>query len=663
MTPAAVQLALGREVAFRFSDAEREVFRRRERLTPSAWAARYLVLPDSAERKGRWQKKNAPHTVEPMDTWARPWVVHVLLCLPPQSAKTMTMVITKLWAIDYDPGPVMTAFADADTIRRFTAEYLVELLDASPHLRRLKSQNPDDTTMKLVRLRNGAKWYFSNANNPKDLATVPVRYADADERCKWPKQSGQEKDTRDSSPWRLLFMRTRSYRFTKKLFSASSVRTEDDDMWTALREDAQEHRVYLAYCPHCGTGQRMVWPRFRLAEGLRFQEVTHQEVTQRDLGRYACAACEAEWDDEARDQAVQSEEWQAVAPQSLFDPDHWDDPFPPPPEEPLERPSVVAFHGAAWVSTFVSLSEVVAEFMRAAREPDPDIRRALLMAWTNNYPNKPWREDKPAAVEEDALRRRVDARPEGLVPPEALGLLLTADVQGDGIWYEVRAWGEHGTSWGLQHGFLPKGVLPPELVPGAEGLLSDDMRALLLVANQAFADSRGGEHRVRFGLVDSGYRTDEVYELCRVAKTLLPSKGVETESKRVNPLTYSELDTYPGTKKKIPGGLKLVSYSPDVWKDALARRLLVEPGHAGAWHLHTGTGPDYLAHFRAEARDELSGHWELRGRRPNHLFDCAVLQVIAHEMLGRPPYRLWTPRLPPSPPAPPAAPRSRFKIW
>ncbi|MEW6490363.1 MAG: terminase gpA endonuclease subunit, partial [Thermodesulfobacteriota bacterium] len=185
------------------------------------------------------------------------------------------------------------------------------------------------------------------------------------------------------------------------------------------------------------------------------------------------------------------------------------------------------------------------------------------------------------------------------------------------------------------------GVLPPELVPGAEVLLSDDLRSLLAVADQTFADSEGREHRVRFGLVDSGYRTDEVYELARVAKKLLPSKGVETESKRVNPLTYTELDTYPGTRKKILGGLKLVSYSPDVWKDALSRRLLVDPGRPGAWHLHAGTGPDYLSHFRAEARDELSGPWELRGRRPNHLFDVAVLQVIAHEMLGRPPYRLW----------------------
>lgn len=676
-------LPLPRSYTFTFSEGERAVFKRRERPRPSLWAEKSVVFPESAAIPGPYRRRKSPHIVWLMDTWAEPWVVHLIVCLPPQSGKTLFMVITKFYTVDFWPGPIMTAYADEATIKRMSGEYILEILDASPRLKRFKSRNPDDTAHKLIRFKNGARWYFSNANNPKDLASVPIRYADADERAKWPKFSGSDAATRDSSPWRLLFQRTRSYRYTKKLTSVSSVRVEDDDQWTALKEDAQQLYVYLVECPRCGTRQRMVWGRFRLADGREFSQVAHTEILDQELGRYQCAneGCGALWDDTDRDQAAlrtMHDGWVPVERKYVLDPDHWDDPFPQPPEAPIEHPAVPGCHAASWISPFVSLSEVVAEFLRAHRETDPVQRKALLMAWTNNHPNKPWRELAKASLDTSAFDRLKDDRPAGRVPPWALLLVLTADVQQAGVYFELRAWDAQKRSALVRYGYFSKDVAP-EVDWNALPLgfpRSGDFVALREAYLAPYETEEGAEFLVCFGLVDSGYRAEEVFQFCRAmnadpanaGRPLWPSKGFD-ELRGGQEVLQRKVDTYPGTSKPIPGGLMRVDVSTNRLKDALALVLAeVTPGDPGSWLLHQETGADYVQHYRSEAKDPADQTWKQRGSQPNHWWDCGVLQLAAarvlelHGVFRRLLEALARAAEPPPPPPPPPKPQ-RGGLW
>jgi terminase, large subunit len=211
------------------------------------------------------------------------------------------------------------------------------------------------------------------------------------------------------------------------------------------------------------------------------------------------------------------------------------------------------------------------------------------------------------------------------VPAWALCLVLTADIQEHGIWYEIRAHAERQTA-GVRYGYLAKGLTAEA---GSAGL-AGDFAALAEILAASYQTAGGEAYQVRFGLVDSGYRTGEVYAFCRQAGRLAPSKGAE--SKRV-PISYAKIDTMPGTGKLIPGGVQLVHFDATFFKDELANILQVKPGDPGYWALHGETGEDYARQYTSEFRNEETGLWEQKGSQPNHLWDCGVLQLVARRVL------------------------------
>ncbi|HHQ49564.1 MAG TPA: hypothetical protein ENK19_11870, partial [Acidobacteria bacterium] len=91
------QLELVREVRFRFYPAERRVLRRRQRLTSSEWAERYLRLPQSVtSMSGPFRVGRTPYLREIMDTRDLPHVRRVVLCAAPQTGKTLSAYIPLL---------------------------------------------------------------------------------------------------------------------------------------------------------------------------------------------------------------------------------------------------------------------------------------------------------------------------------------------------------------------------------------------------------------------------------------------------------------------------------------------------------------------------------------------------------------------------------------
>jgi phage terminase large subunit GpA-like protein len=342
--------------------------------------------------------------------------------------------------------------------------------------------------------------------------------------------------------------------------------------------------------------------------------------------------------------ATQDDGWVPVERKYVLDPDYWDDPFPLPPEAVLERPPVIGAHAASWVSAFVPLSKVVAEFLRAHREPDPVLRKALLMAWTNNHPNKPWRELVRAQFDPTAFDRLKDERPAEQVPEWALLLVLTADVQLAGVYFELRAWDGQKRSALVHYGYLSRDVAPAvewnELPVGFPR--AGDCVALREVFRRPYLTAGGVEYLVRFGLVDSGYRTEEVYQFCRAmnhepanaGRPFWPSKGYE-ELRGGQNVLQRKVDTFPGTSKPIPGGLMRADVDTNRLKDALAETIdAVVSGKAthddpGAWLLHRDVGADYVQHYRSEVKDPADQTWKQRGKQPNHWWDCGVLQLAA----------------------------------
>jgi hypothetical protein len=128
-----------------------------------------------------------------------------------------------------------------------------------------------------------------------------------------------------------------------------------------------------------------------------------------------------------------------------------------------------------------------------------------------------------------------------------------------------------------------------------------------------------------------GHRTSEVYDFCRKHRgVILPSKGY---ADMMQPYRWANQDYYPGGRKPIPGGLKLIDINTKIYKDELARLLEISPGDPGCWHYHSEFPDAYAMHMTAEYINE-KGVWDCPENKANHLWDCSVLNLCAHEILG-----------------------------
>lgn len=557
-----------------FTPGEREVFRRRKKLPPSQWAEKNIVVT-SGPRPGPWQNRVTPYLVEIMDTWALPWVRKVVLCAAPQTAKSSAQYNCMAYAAKRQPGPGLVVMSDEAAVKRIYKRRIKPLFDKSPNLAKMKTENALDFSAAGITLNTGMTIDLAWAHSASALASLPIQYVFLDETDKYPPFIRGEAD-----PISLAEVRTRTFKFTYKIFTASSPTIEAGFIWQELN-NCREVRDLHVPCPKCGTYQMMAMEHIKRPKG----EWDPGRIEDRRLAWYECPICRAKWDDHDRDRAVQSKMWVA--------------------REKVEKPSSVGFHLPAWYSPFVSLSECMAEFIRGQTD------KGKLRHFQNSIEAKPW-VDYSVDRREDQILALRDERKRGVVPSEISCLTASADVQEVGFWYEIRAWG-----WG------------PELESWqiAEGFL-ETWGALREVLTQRYKDVAGNEHVIRLALIDSGHKTAEVYQFCHSLPGAFPTKGQQRMSR---PWSATRLETLPDGRS-IRNGLLLYNLNTTFFKDQLAGKLEISPADPGAWHLNSDSSPSYAQQMCAEFRDER-GIWQCPSHKANHLWDCGVGNLAAADVL------------------------------
>ncbi len=71
-----------------FSEAEKIIFRAKEKITVSQWSERHRIVAKGPAAGSRWDNERTPYLVTPMDTFNLPWVRKIYLCFSPQTGKT-----------------------------------------------------------------------------------------------------------------------------------------------------------------------------------------------------------------------------------------------------------------------------------------------------------------------------------------------------------------------------------------------------------------------------------------------------------------------------------------------------------------------------------------------------------------------------------------------
>lgn len=565
-----------------------------EQIRVSEWAAKHRRVTDGAH-EGPWRHEYAPHLVHIMDRFGEPWVREIWFCGVEQSGKTNVMLNCLGWALDCDPGNVFYLMPTEDTAAKITGGKIKPMLAASRRLARLQSSRQDDTSLARIRLRHGATIFPAHANSASSMASWAAKHCFGDEVDKYPPMAGKEAD-----PITLIKKRNRTYRGRYKRFFAST--PAGRFIQAGVRSC---HQVWEARerCPHCQQLVRLT------ADNLVLEAEATPETVERDGCQVSCPACGAVWTESERLQAIRTGRWVATKGGDLT------------------RPERVGYWHRAWDCLDIPLAEIAAACLRSKHG---DL--AAKTAWANGYEAEDYEHQQQDRLTETILRLRDDAWPRGLAPRDPASVVIVADTQKHGFFYQVWAIGQP-PEWApvlVDHGFL------------------EEFDHLANLAAREWMDADGQPHQAKAAFIDSGggtdphrpkhSRTTAVYEFCRRNPLWKPLKGQRRQTKT---WTVSRQDHYPsrsGKKIPIPGGLNLYLLDVTHYKNDLAHKLLIEPHDPGAIRLHAEVGEDFAQQLCAEYQDE-HGWWECPRNKPNHHWDCAVYLRAAIDIHVKPNHR------------------------
>ena len=565
-------------------------------MPPSQWTAEHLVVPDGEYKGRRVDLSLTPYLAEPMDMLGPDTGVNeVAVRKAAQTGFTLMLLGLIGHSIDRDPCDMMVVQPTDSALTDFNSMKLSRTIEASPVLAakvRAQTARLGTASTTYEKKFGDCSLVLGIATSAADLSSKTIKKGFLDEIDRYPADvdgqgspielvDGRQTMFKASATWKRLLISTPT------IDGASAI----DDKF-----QAGDQRYWHVVCPHCGGKFPFAFgPHFRF--NRTFPHAAHYVAP-------CCGSIIEGWqkNELVRHAGHQGGGWVATVP------------------GPGRAPT---YHFDALSSPFVPWDDIAAKFVAAGDDPEK------LKPFYNLVLGLPYeiKGDAPDAVV--LMERRGDYK-RGHIPPGALILTVAADVQMRGIYYEVLAHGPDKQTWTVEADYLDGATT--DVGDGAFAALSE-------LYARAWPDAYGNRWRHdEFG-IDSGYRTQVVYEFTRRhpgAKALkgadgwgVPSLGVATDQ---------DVD-YRG--RRIKGGAKLRAVGTWPLKATFFSRLALGAHADGATvsyppgYCHFGRHLDenYFAQLTAEylIEERFRGRprkvWKVRNNRENHFLDCRVYNM------------------------------------
>jgi len=505
------------------------------------------------------------------------------------------------YSVDQDPAPMLIVLPIEDAAKEYSKERFRPMLLLSPQLKQ-HIKGKADKKDKLGTIYVGLKScnvYFGYAGSPITLASRAIRYVFNSEVDKFPSWSGRE-----AAPGDLAEERTRTF-WNRKIWEDSTPTVRGGNIWRAWEKSLQ-HRYYVP-CPHCGVYQVLLWPQ------VKYPADNHDAdaIKNQRLAWYECSHCKQKITDLHKPRMNAKGVWLAEGHQQIDTDGNITG------EKPKSRHW--GFHINCLYSPWLTFSEVAAKFISSK----DDVEK--LQNFINSWLGEPW-EERVQSTSPDVLVEHMHNYAPGVVPDEAFVLTAGVDVQAHQLYYVIRAWGAHETSWLIREGFCEDFVTMEEIVGNTQYPCESHGR-----------DPMG----VTLAAIDTGHRTAEVYDFCRLRPWTMAVKG-RGARQITAPFSAGFIDKFPGTNRPIAGGLTLYSLNVDIYKGKIHHLLKHGYGEPGYWHLHRETSTEYRKQFAAEHQVQrrmpnggIKYEWRLvTNGAANHFLDCEVYSVAAADKLG-----------------------------
>ena len=566
--------------SFTWTAQELAAFKPPERYTVSTWADKFRVLPSTSAEPGPWHTHRTPYLREPMDMLNNDLIESIVLCFGAQIGKTEAELNMIGFALHQSKAPVMMVYP-TDMLAKFNSEKRVQpmITNTEP----LANMYNENASSKLeLNFNTGNYMVLSGANSPSSLASRAIKYVFFDEVDKYPVFSGKE-----ANPIKLATERTKTFVDAKHVM-VSTPTVENGNIWTAFKH-AHAQKEYYVPCPHCGEYQKLVFKQIKWPD-----EAKGNKDRIRDTAYYECEHCKEAIHDKHKMDMLRKGEWRTE-------------------NVPDCRVRSVGYHLSSLYSPWIAFGKVAYEFFTSKDFPDQ------LMNFINSWLAEPWRSAKTKSTQ--ALHFTESTYDRGVVPDKATLLIASVDVQLDHFWWEVRAYAPGVKSYLIDYG---------------QASTWDDLEEIIV--NREYPTEYGEPRQVMKAGIDSGFRTDEVYQFCAMFPEIcIPLKGSSNHKTLTAPYSMSSVE------KGVIGGLKLYVLNTDYWKDFIFARMVRPTDEVGTIHLFKDCPQEYTDHLRSEEKQEIRNvktgevtvQWKpLTGHPTNHLLDTCTYNAAVADIAG-----------------------------
>ena len=553
------------------------ILQKPEKISVSQWAEKYRILDESSNFSGKWTHDVTPYLVGIMDAFNDPYIQEINFCKSTQAGGTEVRLNIIGWIIMEDQAPVMIVYPSDDLAKDRANDRIKPSLSKTPEIKeRFYPNSSKELKLKFRRMT----LYLRGSHSAEKLASKSIKYLFFDEIDKLDGASKKE-----ASPYNLAKERTRTYTYSRKIYTCSTPTLKTNYVWR-IHEEADEQRKFFVPCPHCGS--HIIF-RF---DQIKFpKEGTNKERAEEAV--YICQECGGKITDRDKIKILRKGEWRDVK------------------KTCVGKARTVSFWINALYSRFLTWSEIVMEFLKSKDDPDQ------LQNFVNSWIAEPWEDKKTEMSKSMVLDRQTEIK-EFIVPPWAKIITGGVDVQRSSFYWTIRAWGDHMTSQNIAHGQY-----------ASREEVED-------VMNLEFKKEDGTPMIVNLVLIDSGDQTDTVYDICADnSEWALPVKGANKEL-----MTHYKISIVNKANSKA-NGMQLVTVDGDKYKDMIAARLRRRQGR-GAWMVYAGCDEEYAAQVTNEHKVNVKTQngatkkkWIPKTSRPNnHYLDAEVYCFAAADMMG-----------------------------
>lgn len=601
-----------------------------ERLSPSAWAERVRYLPQSVTPlAGYYRFERAPYIREILDCLdpLSP-IRHVVVMKGTQIAYTVGVLENAVgYTIDHTRNAsVMFVTADQELAKHRLDSYVMPMLEHSglrSQIRATDEKNRRRTGLTAQKIEwGGAFLMMLGANSANKLRSTSIQILLRDEIDGWKHKVGK-----DGDPLALTWNRTDAFSATRKVFDGSTPLLEEMSQIDALYKRGDRSK-YMVRCRGCGEAQEIRWQRIDGETGVLSGILWDEDdgVIVPGSVRYVCYRCGHAHIDEDKAQLLSPEHGARWVPTSR-------------PSAPWMR----SFHIPALLSMMKPWEECVREYREAY---DPKERRILNLekyqAFYNNVLARPFRLQGDRVSREAVIPHRRAWYYYGQVPNRACHrytgcpiylLVLTVDVQKDHLKLGVVGFTKHKRSFLIEY---------KRLDGDTEDIQAPCWTELTTwIEDRRWEADDGAEYGIGFTFVDSGFRSQVVYEF-----TSQWSRGVFPIKGRKFPAPGSPMKEFQPFETKH--GKDALWITVDHYKDALSAILrrgwdgesALPPGHFSA---PADATDDQLAELTKEVKVYIKNkstgkpegiEWHRPHLAPNELWDLLVYAYAALDVIA-----------------------------